>query len=250
MNKRNGWERRKRRMDAPENWGWNSGFYQREQSGSGERNERTLEDNIRGQGFYHRLFEGYREELVSGEDGKRKRIVRTYTGNYYQKKCSSCRWILGKALYLFLYLAAAMAYLFALTRPTEGNTVWYTAAPGLLSVIPMMLLFAKVLACAAAKRKMVLYDYKYVFKRLFWFCAVAAGFLCATALMLLLFLILNPQTDFWSELAPCISCLLGAGIILTIGGLERRAEYESIENPNAPLENSGENTALNRPYVL
>lgn len=224
------------RMDELEEWGLDKGFYQRRTRRSRELEDRDLESNIRYNGFYHRLFEGYREELVPREDGKRKQIVRVYIGDYYKRKCSNGQWLLVKAAYVLLYLAAAAVYLFALTRPAESNTVWYTAAPGLLSVIPMMLLFAKIMACMAAKRNMVIYDYKYVFQRVFLFCAIAAGFLCATALMMLLYLVLHPQADVGKELTPCLCCLLSAAMILGIGVMERRAEYESVENPNASPE--------------
>jgi hypothetical protein len=226
------------RMDELENYGVDEGFYQREARKSrrpeeGELEERKLEDNIRHSGFYHRMFEGYREELVSTGNGKHKKIARIYVGDYYRKKCGRSRWLLGKVVYLLLYLLAAAAYLFALTRPIKANTVWYVAAPGLLSVIPMGLVFVKLMACIAAKRIMVIYDYKYVFQRLFPLCTVTAGFLCVTSLMMLLSWILDLRTVLWNTLVPCASCLLGAGLIFMIGALERRAEYEQIKNPNA-----------------
>jgi hypothetical protein len=188
-------------------------------------------------GAYHRFFEGHSEEVIRNKSGKRAGIVRVYVGEYYSRKCSDREYLLAKATYVFLYCVAAIAYLFALTRPTESNMVWYTAVPGLLSVVPMILLFVKTVNCTMAKRRMKAYEYK-VFKKLFLLCVITAGFLCVTALMVLLFIILNSPADTGKEFVPCIFCILGACMILAIGIVERRARYERLENPNIPTENS------------
>jgi hypothetical protein len=187
-------------------------------------------------GSYHRFFEGYCEETVPGKNKKRKIILRTYVANYFKRDCSDLVWHLIKATYLSLYLAAVAVYTFAMTRRLGSNTVRYAAVPGLLSVLPLMLLFAKIIACVAAKRKMVVYEYKYVFNRVFLYCATASTSVCATALMKLLFIILNPQTQILQELISCLDCFLSAGMILSIGVIERRADYVCVDNPNTPAE--------------
>lgn len=226
-------ERRLEWLD--EGMGLSGGFYQRQllkKRGLEARQEPGRK--VYHSGFYHRLFEGYREVRVPRDGRERGRITRVYTGDYYKRACGELRWHLTKAAYLLLYLVATAVYLFAMTRRVEVNTVWYTAAPGLLSVIPMILLFSKLTACLSANRNMVIYDYKYVFQRLFPLCALTAFFLCTTALMCLAFLLLHPQSDIKNELVPCLGCLLGAGLILTIGLIERNAKYEIVRNQAAP----------------
>jgi hypothetical protein len=187
-------------------------------------------------GSYHRFFEGYCEETAPGKNGKRKKISRIYIANYFRRDCSDFTWHLIKASYVLLYLAAVAVYIFAMTRGLGSNAVWYAAVPGLLSVLPLMLLFAKIVACVAAKRKMVVYEYKYVFNRVFVYCATASAFVCATALMKLLCILLSPQARMLQEFMSCLGCFLSAGALLCIGIIERRADYVCIENPNTPTD--------------
>ena len=196
------------------------------EKGFGERRNFILKNKA-----YHRFFEGYKEETVMQEGGKKSRIVREYVDKYYRRDCSDREWFFVKAVYVTLYMAAAALYIFALTSPAESNVAWYAAGPGLLSVIPLTFLLIKITSCLSAKRNMTVYDYKYVFKQVFQYCVVTAAFLGLTALMMLLFIILNPQADFSIEIVPCVCCFFAAGIVIAIGIIERRAKYKRVENP-------------------
>lgn len=236
MEKEERFLKRKRRIEEMENYGLDVGFYQNELRQRHGQDARRPDEGIRHSGSYHRYFEGYSEQKVPGENGHRNRIVRVYVGDYYKRKCSDCAWIAVKAAYALLYLAAVAVYLFAMVLPIGSNHAWYVALPGLLSVVPLILVFAKLTACLVTKRTMMIYDFKYVFHRVVRYCTAAAGFLFATALMKLLYILVNLPGEVWPEVFSCLGCFLGAGLILGIGLLERNAKYEIIKNKNVPSE--------------
>ena len=228
--------KRKRRIEEMENYGLDVGFYQKELRERHGPDARRPDDGVKHSGSYHRFFEGYSEQKVLGENGKRTRILRVYVGDYYKRSCTDPAWIFVKIAYILLFAAAVAAYIFALALPVGSNRAWYAALPGLCSVVPLMLLFAKLMACTVTKRNMVIYDYKHVFGRVFRRSVIAAGFLAATLLAKIVYILLVFPVDLGAEAVSCFGCLLGAGLILTIGLLERNASYETVKNKNVPLE--------------
>lgn len=228
--------KRKRRVEDMEKLGVSESFYQQELRRRKGEDVRRPDDGVHHSGAYHRYFEGYSEQKALGADGKRTRILRVYVGDYYRRRCSDSAWIVLKTAYILLFLAAAAAYIAALVLPVGSNHAWYVAAPGLCSVVPMMLLFAKLMACAVTKRSMVIYDYKHVFGRVYRRSLLAAGFLAATALAKIVYIFLAFPVDLGVEVVSCLGCLLAAGAILTIGLLERNASYEIIQSKKLPLK--------------
>ena len=201
---------------------------------------REYEDHdskIRHSRSYHDFFEGYSEELVDKKDGKGRRIQRTYVGKYYKRSGSDRAWVLSKVLYVVMFLAAAALYVFALTRRVGCNSVWYCAAPGLISVVPMIMMGAKLAACLVTKRIMVAYDYKYVYGRVFIYGLVTSGILMLTGLMMVLYIILN-QEPVWDNLIPALAIILAACLLCGLGFIEWGTVYYSYENETKPGRDS------------
>ena len=73
---------------------------------------------------YHNHFMGYSEQYQIDEKGKHK-IVRTYTGNYYEANHTVRQKLLSRILYLLLFGVSISLFLFCTTRPTIENTLWY-----------------------------------------------------------------------------------------------------------------------------
>ena len=55
--------------------------------------------------YYHRRFEGFMEQMVTGEDGRR-RIRRVYVGDYFSQDMPDRRRVLTRILYAGLWLLA------------------------------------------------------------------------------------------------------------------------------------------------
>lgn len=74
---------------------------------------------------YSRFFEGYSEyaEPVSG--GKRNRIVRVYTADYYKADLSRAKQNTYRILYLLFFLAATGVFVWTATERTVYNLVLY-----------------------------------------------------------------------------------------------------------------------------
>ena len=228
--------KRKRRIEEMENYGLDVGFYQKELRERHGPDARRPDDGVRHSGSYHRFFEGYSEQRVLGEDGKRAQILRVYVGEYYRRVCSDATWIGIKIAYMALFVLGFATYIYALVLPIGSNQVWYVAVPGLCSVVPLLLLFSKLAACVVAKRTMVIYERKHVFGRVFRRSMIVVGFLGATLLMKLLYVILSWSAVGAGEMNSCLGCLIAVGAILGIALLERHACYETLGNKQSPLE--------------
>jgi hypothetical protein len=183
---------------------------------------------FRRNGSYHRFFEGYNEKKLSRKDGSRNRIERVYIGRYYKRFCGDRTWYAFKVIYIVLYAAAAFLYIYALSRPAGSNRAWYSAAPGLISAIALVLTFERILSCVISARVMKIYERKYVFVRLFYVCLVTGLLLFLTAAACAVYTVLNPPAELLPEIVPCVCCLISSAAILSIGLIERSAKYEVI----------------------
>lgn len=78
---------------------------------------------------YERFFEGYTTRFISGKHGKKSRVKRVYTGDYYccampdiRRRAVKLTYVLLLAISVYFYAAAALLNI-------HSNTVWYGVLP-------------------------------------------------------------------------------------------------------------------------
>lgn len=103
---------------------------------------------------YHQHFQGYAEQRVPKENGKGYRIERVYTADYYEYEETDAAWRWMKLGYVILFLLAAAVSVFADSRPMAVNRLRAVGILQILSFLPMIYLFYKLILQISAPRRM------------------------------------------------------------------------------------------------
>ena len=178
--------------------------------------------------LYHRVYEGYSERQVPNENGRGTHIERVYVGSYFERQSTGLTLTAAKVLYPVLFLLSAACALFAFSRPTGYNSVWYGVIPLFALLILMLLFLYNLLACLTAPKRMELYHYN-SFIRLSQSALRTAVVAFVYALLAVVYLLLNPgAAGIWP--VTFAGALTGA-LFLVLFILEHRAGYHEIENP-------------------
>lgn len=231
------YQKRRRRVEEMEKLGVDESFYQKELRRRKGEDVRRPDDGVHHSGAYHRYFEGYSEQRILAPDGRHTRIRRVYVGERYRRSCGRGGWLLWKAVYALLFLAAAAVYAAALVMDVGSNRAWYVALPGLCSVVPMLMLLAKLAGCTVSGRDLMIYEYKYVFGRVYRWSMISAVFLAVGAVMKALYLCLNwASARIGDELLSLLGLLFGCALLLVLGLLERNARYQEIPGTSPPKD--------------
>ncbi len=192
-----------------------------------------LETGFRHSSRYHDFFEGYTEARVETENGK-ARIVRVYTAPWIQRDMPEKEQLRLKALYWLLYLAGTALYFWRLVLPIVSNTRPYVAAPGLLSVIFLLLMLFALISYTWGKPFMTIYEYKSSAKRLRRLSLYGGSLMAATALMTLLATWIDAGGT--ATLVNALLLLFSASLVLGIFLKERTVPYRERENNNQAPE--------------
>lgn len=107
---------------------------------------------------YHRFFEDYTEKME--ERNGSYRIVRVYSGDYYQEDCSRKAQYRRRLFTAVMYVLAAGCYVFGTTRRLEVNTVWYVAVCQGFTLIGMFWFLYPLFCYLTAKEKMTVREYR------------------------------------------------------------------------------------------
>ena len=176
---------------------------------------------------YERFFEGYEESTRIGPDGRR-RIIRTYTAEYYRAARAKRSLFVQRSVYVLLTAASAVLFVFGALRPSAYNTVWYAGILEAFCLVLVLLEASAAINCLCAPVLMEIRAYKGSSVRLI----TAAKELCLVFPMLLgsviIYALLSGDADitdiFWIAFS-----FAGAGICqLCIYFLEKHVPYEQV----------------------
>lgn len=196
---------------------------------TGESRGGDVDTGFRHSGAYHAFFEGYTEQEVLDEKG-RKRIQRVYTAPWIVEDLTPARRRRVRLLAWALYLAAAGVYLWCMTRRVGSNGSYYVAAAGLLTVIPLFLLFFALITFTIRKEKLTKYDYKNNTRKLKWLSLSGAVLMALTAAMVLLYFFLHPEENAWSELLGSGLLAVSAVFLFVLWRAVTAIPYKQVEN--------------------
>ena len=194
--------------------------------------------NNQGSRAYKRFFEGYEEVTIPNRNGRGFRIKRIYRGGYYRQDITTCRWVLLKMIYAFLFILSFCFFANPALRSIPVNSVWYVTISQ--AVVVALYFWSVTVLCSyiVSGRNMTISKYKracvpirYAFKSTF----IA---LLVTTVLTVLFVVVNPAKDTGRDTINMIQYLISALLIFIIYEVERRINYTVLEETDE--EYSGE----------
>jgi archaellum biogenesis protein FlaJ (TadC family) len=189
---------------------------------------------------YHRFFEGYSEISVPHPNGKGTSIQRVYIGNYYRQNLTKSLRILLRMLYLVLFLCITYLYTSSAILPLMINSTWYVVLPQAASVVFLFWTLIAFFFYMPAEKDMKITDYRSSSLSLLKASEGSAICLGATALAVLIFVLISPSGESHNELL-CAGKYLVAGLTaLAIYLIEKKVSYLKIPNQIVPPDNSVE----------
>ena len=186
--------------------------------------------------FYHSQFEGYSEHYEWDEHGKKK-LIRTYTGEYYRPAQTSSQKRRFSAARVVLFLAGAALFLVGAALPAVCNGVFYVTVFQALTVICLAFTLMGLCSLLAVRGDFTIPAFSHGPTRLkrWSLLGTLSLFVCFFTAVLAAFL--GGTFD--------IRSLLSAGLFLTAGAclfglnrLQASIRYDYIENPVAEPEGS------------
>lgn len=178
---------------------------------------------------YHKYFEGYVERHITDEKGK-VRIERIYAGDTYRHKLSTAQWVGLKLLYIAMFLASVVLYVFTISRHMAGYTLWYIKLAQALGVLILLLLLYTVFNYTIAKRNLTIYGYKessgdLKLRTLF----AAVGSALPILAQLVHIAVSFDAATLGDELLSILGCALSSLILLAIRFIEDKViKYDKI----------------------
>lgn len=164
-----------------------------------------------------KYFNNYKMTEVINESGNGTVKKLRYYGEYYIHDISDKRWKLQKKAFFIYFLLITSIYIFSLTRDVAGSYVSYVAAPPLLLIIPLLLLFMGSIKNIFNNRRMTKNDYNesILFMRVGSILAMVINFL---VIICQIIFITNNGTDFSinSDLFVMLCYVLNFFVILTM----------------------------------
>jgi hypothetical protein len=109
---------------------------------------------------YRRFFEGYSEYTVSRRYGPGTRIVRVYTGAYYQAELTEKDRLQRRLVYTVLLTAAAALYAAGILARVGSNMVWYVALSEVMASFFLGWSLVSLFHYATAGVKMTIREYR------------------------------------------------------------------------------------------
>lgn len=194
-----------------------------------------LDTGFRHSDAYHSFFEGYTERLALDENG-RQRLQREYTAPWIVEDLSPAKSRRVRIVAWFFYLAAVGIYLWCALRPVGSNSSPYVAAAGLLTVIPLLLLFFALVTFTLHTEKLTKYDYKSNRKRLRVLSLAGAILMAATAAMVMLYFLLHIEQGWCDGLLGSGLHAVSALCLFALWRVLHSIPYKEIANSAQPSE--------------
>lgn len=191
-------------------------------------------DSIHHSRHYHRYYEGYTEVRTPNPNSRfvPYKIQRIYTAPYMAADLERGVYLRYMVFYGLLAAAAILLYLSAFTdRAVSLNTNRYFAAAAVMvTLVPLVLLTASLIAYYLRPKKMKAYNYRTSTRNLKASAiAAAAGFLLSVLLLGVSLCILG-SADLTAELLFAARLILAAAACLAVWRLERSMPYRQEPN--------------------
>lgn len=178
---------------------------------------------------YHDYFEGYSEERLPKENGKGSRIVRTYTGVYFEADLPGNGWLIQKiCIAVFYILGAAALSLYSLMRPLE--ITFFLRLTESLSFLSLFILLYYLILYLSTPKTMTAGSYHTSAQRFVLPCLICACILsCHSVGYGVSLFFLAPESPLKAGFA-LVFALLSAGFIFISWILEKRTAYRRINS--------------------
>ncbi len=186
-------------------------------------------DGIHRSTYYHRYFRGYTEIRTEKANGGYK-VERFYTEPWLVQDVTPMMYVWYRMMYVLLVAVVCVGYFTLMCQDGFGGTCsLLVAIPEFASVIGLILLVAATINYVFMRKRMTLYDHQSSSDNLKKASVIAAVCLAATALMIVINILLGVDSvvkEF--RLAGCV--LLCAAAALAIYFIERGMPYREEEN--------------------
>ena len=180
---------------------------------------------------YHSHFEGYTEYPQLQANGSTK-IVRVYTGSYYKASLSNPVYVLVRVAYILLWALCVFCQFSAALADLGYNYIWYVTVPEALSFPASFLMMIMVFSAAICNRLMVIRQYRRIHRTMPLIALIGACLLLLTALCMLIYIIASSSSQIHGIWWPPVKMLVASVCFFIIWFIEKRTEYEIIDNPN------------------
>ena len=188
-----------------------------------------LETGFRHSNYYHKYFQGYNEIRTVKRNGTIG-IERRYTAPWLQHQLDTKNWVLTKAAYVLGVLLSTILFLLALVQRIPSNTAGIVAAPGMVTVVLVLLMWMSVCAYVTAPRKMTRWQYQSGKKKIELFTRLTAAGILLTAVMKVVYLCIGSSTSWGAELPSLLALLASAAPLVLMYLKEYKMQYQEIEN--------------------
>lgn len=193
------------------------------------------ETGFRHRNYYHKHFQGYTEVRRVNEKG---RVVseRHYTAPWQRHSLTDKQWVLTKAAYLLGVLLSTVLFLWALIQRVPSNSAAIAAAPGFLSGLLMVLMWMAVFTYVSAPRNMTLWEYRSGKSKIELFTRLTAAAILLTVIAKVVFICVWMDFSWEGEVLGLLALALAAAPLIAIFLVERRMNYEELENSTLVTE--------------
>lgn len=186
--------------------------------------------------FYHSQFEGYSEHYKLDEHGKKK-LIRTYTGEYYRpaQEPSRRRWF--AILRVVLFLMGAALFIAGAALPAVCNSVFYVTIFQALTVVCLAFVLMGLCSFLTVRGDFTIPSFSHGPARLKRWSLLGALTQFAALFAAVIAAFSGESFDARSLLSAGL--FLAAGLcLLGLNRLEASIRYDYIENPVAEPDGS------------
>ena len=193
------------------------------------------ETGFRHRNYYHKHFMGYTEVRRINAKG---RVIseRHYTAPWQRHALTDRQWVLNKVVYVLGVLISTILFLWALVQRVPSNSAALVAAPGFLSGLLMVLMWMAVFTYVSAPRKMTLWEYRSGKSKVEIFTRLATAGIIATVVAKVVFICVWMDFSWGGEIIGLLALVLSVVPLLVIFFVERRMNYEEVENTTLVTE--------------
>ena len=197
----------------------------------------VLNNGVHHSKYYHQRYEGWMEQVVEKDDGK-KRIERVYVGDYYSQSLSVRQGLLIRFLYFALYALSSASFIFASSRFTESNRNIVVQFICFLTLLGLAALFVFLCAYAFSPKRMTVWEYYAGPLRVKTFNFVSALLMGGNAVAVFMFLLIGDGgdgADLQSEGVNIVLYLAATVMMFVMYRIEKSVLYKvSASNAEEP----------------
>lgn len=186
--------------------------------------------------FYHSQFEGYSEHYEWDEHGKKK-LIRTYTGEYYRPAQTTSQRRRFLAARVILFLMGAALFITGAALPAMCNGTFYVTIFQALTVVCLAFVLMGLCNLLTVRGDFTIPAFSHGPARLKRWSLLGALALFAAVLTAVIAAFAGETFDVRSLLSAGLFLAAGA-CLLGLNRLEASVRYDYIENPVAEPDGS------------